>query len=215
MTLLDHPLHQRASLLRRARVLNWATIGWNAIEGVVAIIAGIAAGSVGLIGFGLDSGIEVSAALVLLWRLAQEGEGDARSHAAADLKAQRAIAMSFAALALYVGISALMSLAAGERPDASEVGIVMAAMSLAVMPVLAAAKGRVALELGSRAAEAEAHQTNVCAMLSAALLLGLGANAVLGWWWADGCAALLIAAASAFMAIKTWNADSLEATCCS
>jgi len=213
MTLLDHPLPQRGSLVRRAKMLNWATIGWNVIEGVVAIVAGIAAGSIGLIGFGLDSGIEVSAALVLTWRLSQESSADI-CFGEADRTAQRAIALSFAALALYVGATAAMGLAGGEQPDASVVGIVMAALSLAVMPVLASAKRGVALELGSRAAEAEADQTNVCAMLSAALLLGLSANAVLGWWWADGSAALVIAAASAFMAVKTWNAESLEDTCC-
>lgn len=204
---------ERTDALRRAKTLNALTIGWNAIEGIVAVVAGILAGSVSLIGFGLDSGIEVSAALVLAWRLRQERAGECSQ--SADRRAQRLVALSFAALALYVGYESVTQLIDRNRPDVTFVGIVLAALSLLVMPVLARAKARLAPVLGSRAAQAEASQTDVCAWLSAALLLGLGANAVFGWWWADPVAALVIAAIAGWMARVTWTADSLEDTCCS
>ena len=204
--------NDRRQIVRRATLLNRLTIGWNAVEGVVAIAAGVAASSVGLVAFGLDSGIEVSAALVLAWRLHQE-----RRHGCqlpADDRARKLIAWSFAALATYVSISAIIDLAGRHEPEASTLGIVIAALSLVVMPVLAAAKRRQALALGSQAAVAEAAQTNVCTLLSAALLLGLVANAALGWWWADPLAGLTIAAVSAWMAVRTFTAESLEHTCC-
>lgn len=203
---------ERADIVRQATLLNRLTIGWNAIEGVVAIAAGIAASSVGLIAFGLDSGIEVSAALVLAWRLHQERREDCQLPA--DDRARRLIAWSFAALATYVSISAILDLLSRHEPEASTLGIAIAGLSLIVMPVLAAAKRRIALQLGSQAAVAEAAQTNVCTMLSAALLIGLLANAVLGWWWADPIAGLAIAGVSARMAARTFQADSLEHTCC-
>jgi len=202
----------RTEALRRARVLNVLTIGWNFIEGVVAVVAGVVAGSVSLVGFGLDSGIEVSAALVLAWRLRQDHAGECSQDA--DRRAQRLIAISFAALATYVGYESVMSLVNEERPDVAVVGIVLAALSLLVMPVLARAKARLAPVLGSRAAQAEATQTDVCAWLSGALLIGLGAHAAFGWWWADPVAALVIAGIAAWMASVTWRADSLEDTCC-
>lgn len=211
---IEQPV-SRAEAVRRAKLLNRITIGWNGIEGVVALIAGAAASSVSLIGFGLDSGIEVSAALVLTWRLAQEAQGDAGANQVADRRAQLGVALSFLALALYVGITATRGLLQGDEPDVSVVGMLLAALSLAVMPLLARAKRRVAAQLGSRAADAEAHQTNLCAMLSAGVLVGLGANALFGWWWADAVAAIGIAGVSGWMAYQTWNADSLEDTCCS
>lgn len=203
---------ERADVVRRATTLNRLTIGWNAIEGIVAIAAGIAASSVGLIAFGLDSGIEVSAALVLAWRLHQERRDGCQLPA--DDRARRLVALSFAALALYVSISATIDLVGRHEPEASNLGIAIAALSLVVMPVLAAAKRRTALQLGSQAALAEAAQTNVCTMLSAALLIGLLANAALGWWWADPLAGLIISGVAAWMAARTFNADSLEHSCC-
>ena len=204
--------NERADLVRRATLLNRLTIGWNAIEGVVAIAAGVAASSVGLVAFGLDSGIEVSAALVLAWRLHQESKDDCQLQA--DDRARYLIAWSFAALAAYVSISATIDLVGGHEPEASTFGIAIAALSLAVMPILARAKRNIALELGSQAAVAEASQTNVCTMLSAALLIGLSANAALGWWWADPIAGFVIAGVSAWMAVRTVRADSLEHSCC-
>jgi divalent metal cation (Fe/Co/Zn/Cd) transporter len=202
----------RVAAVRRARWLNLATISWNAVEGVVAVVAGVGAGSASLVGFGFDSGIEVSAALVLLWRLRQERHGGCMQ--ASDARATRAIAVSFVALAAYVGIESTRDLLAGSRPDASTVGVVMAALSLAVMPVLASAKRELAPALGSAAAVADAKQTNLCALLSAVLLAGLGANAALGWWWADPIAGLGIAALASLEARRTWSAESLEDTCC-
>jgi divalent metal cation (Fe/Co/Zn/Cd) transporter len=202
----------RANAVRRARQLNVATITWNGIEGIVAVTAGLAAGSVSLVGFGFDSAIEVSAALILAWRLHRENQGGCMQ--ATDARAARGIAVSFVALGLYVTIGAGADLLSGSKPDASTVGIAMAALSLAVMPILARTKRRLAPALGSAAVVADAKQTDLCALLSAVLLVGLGANATLGWWWADPIAGLAIAALALAEAHRTWNAESLEDTCC-
>ena len=203
----------REQAVTRQKWLTAATIGWNGAEGVIAIAAGLAAGSVSLIGFGLDSGIEVSAALILAWRLAQERRTGCKQDA--DKRAQRLIAVSFAALAVYVGVESVRDLVLADRPGHSLVGIVMAALSLATMPLLARAKRRLAPLMGSRAVEAEANQTFLCALMSGALLVGLSANAALGWWWADPLAGLFIAGAAAYETVDTWRADSLADTCCS
>ena len=202
----------REQAVTRQKWLTAATIGWNGAEGVIAIAAGLAAGSVSLIGFGLDSGIEVSAALILAWRLAQERRTGCKQEA--DRLAQRLIAVSFAALALYVGVESVRDLVLTDRPEGSLVGIVIAALSLATMPLLARAKRRLAPLMGSRAVEAEANQTFLCALMSGALLVGLSANAALGWWWADPLAGLFIAGAAAYETVHTWRAESLEDTCC-
>ena len=202
----------RAEAVTRQKWLTGTTIGWNVVEGVVAIAAGIAAGSVSLIGFGLDSGIEVSAALILAWRLAQERRTGCKQDA--DKRAQRLIAVSFAALALYVGVESVRDLMTADRPDESVVGIAIAALSLVVMPLLARAKRRMAPLMGSRAVEAEAKQTVLCALMSGGLLVGLSANAALGWWWADPLAGLFIASLAAYETVNTWRAASLEHTCC-
>ena len=188
------------------------TISWNVAEGVVAVGAGIAAGSASLVGFGIDSGIEVSAALILGWRLRQERAGGCMQET--DRRATKLIAASLWLLAVYVAVDASSDLLAGTRPDVSVPGIVLAAVSLVVMPLLARAKRRLAPALGSRAVEADAAQTNICALLSAVLLVGLGANAIGGWWWADPAAALGIAALAAWEGLRTWRADSLADTCC-
>lgn len=205
------PTTRDRAVTRQERLMA-ATIGWNAVEGVVAVAAGVAAGSVSLIGFGLDSGIEVSAALVLAWRLAQERRTGCKQEA--DRLAQRLIAASFAVLAIYVGVESGRDLVLSDQPDASLIGIVIAALSLVVMPVLARAKRRLAPLMGSRAVEAEAKQTLLCALLSGALLVGLSANAALGWWWADPLAGLFIAALAGYETVSVWRADSLEDTCC-
>ncbi len=205
-------LTDRPAAVRQARWLNAATISWNTIEGVVAITAGVAAGSVSLVGFGVDSAIEVSAALVLTWRLAQERRGGCMQ--GFDSRAARAIAVSFVMLGLYVGLESGRDLWSGSRPEASTIGVVVATLSLAVMPVLARAKRAVAPALGSAAAVADAKQTNLCALLSGVLLVGLGANAAWGWWWADPLAGLVIATLALVEARRTWTADSLADTCC-
>jgi divalent metal cation (Fe/Co/Zn/Cd) transporter len=208
----ETPVIERPVALRRSRWLNAATIGWNSVEGVVAVAAGVAAGSVSLVGFGFDSAIEVSAALILAWRLHQERRTGCMQDA--DRRATRLIAVSFGLLAVFVAVEAVRDLVSGARPDESLIGIVMAGMSLLVMPVLARAKRRLAPAIGSTAVVADANQTNLCALLSAVLLVGLGANAAFGWWWADPVAGLGIAALASWEATRTWRAESLEDTCC-
>ena len=203
----------RDAAVRRARWLNAATIGWNSLEGVIAVAAGVVAGSVSLVGFGFDSAIEVSAALILTWRLRQERRGGCTQEA--DSRATKLIAISFAVLATFVAVEAVRDLAGRAEPEASIPGVVLAALSLAVMPFLARAKSRLAPVLGSAAAAADAAQTNLCALLSAVVLVGLGANWLLGWWWADPLAGLGIAALALAEARRTWRAESLEDTCCS
>ena len=202
----------RSDAVRRARWLNAATIGWNGTEGVVAVLAGLAAGSVSLVGFGFDSAIEVSAALILTWRLRQERRDGCTQ--GADTTATRAIAVSFAVLAAYVAVEAVRDLAGRSEPAASVPGVVLASLSLVLMPFLARAKARLAPVLGSAAAAADAAQTNLCALLSAVVLAGLGANWLLGWWWADPVAGLGIAVLAAVEARRTWRAESLADTCC-
>lgn len=204
--------HDRADAVRRATLLNRITIGYNVVEAAIALGAGIVAGSVSLIGFGLDSVIEVSASVVLAWRLAAERRAGCTQ--SSDRVATRAIALCFAALAAYVGFEAGERLLSGAEPDASVIGILLTAASLAVMPFLARAKRRLAPVLGSRAQEAEASQTRLCAIMSAVVLVGLLANLALGWWWADPMAALGVAALAATEAVRTWRAESLEDTCC-
>jgi len=205
-------LTARPRAVRRAVILNRVTLGYNAAEAVIALTAGVLAGSISLVGFGLDSVVEVSASLVLMWRLAAERRDGCTQET--DARATKAVALSFAALAGYVGIEAFRQLLSGDAPDGSPVGITLTALSLAVMPFLARAKRRVAPALGSRAQVAEANQTALCALMSAVVLVGLAANAMRGWWWADPIAGLSIAALAAIEAARTWRAESLEDTCC-
>jgi divalent metal cation (Fe/Co/Zn/Cd) transporter len=202
----------RRDAVRRAVWLTRATIGWNIGEGVVAVVAGAVAGSVSLVGFGLDSGIEVSAALVLAWRLRQERRAGCK--AAVDRRATRLIALAFVALAIYVSVHAGVQLAAAQAPESTGTGIVLAGLSLAVMPALARAKARLGPVLGSTAVASEARQTLLCAWLSAMVLVGLLLNAVAGWWWADPIAALGVAGVAALEAVRAWRAESLDDTCC-
>jgi divalent metal cation (Fe/Co/Zn/Cd) transporter len=175
----------RRDLLRKGRHLEYMTLGWNSAEAVVAITAGVLAGSTALVGFGVDSLIESSSGAILLWRLSSDEGGEKR-----DQRALRFVGVSFLLLAAWVGFDATSSLMGRDVPDGSIVGIGLATLSLLIMPLLARAKRRVAADLGSRALEADSRQTDICAYLSAILLVGLGLNAVLGWWWADAVAAL-------------------------
>lgn len=196
-----------------ARRLNRLTITWNAVEGVAVIVVGIRASSISLIGWGFDSFVELVAGLVLAWRLRLE-RGDADTRHAADRRAQRLIAACFAVLAAYVLAESLRDLISGNPPDGSILGIALAALSLVVMPILARLKLQLAVMLGSQAVQAEAAQTSLCALLSGAVLIGLGANVLFGWWWADPSAGLFIAVAAAYTAVRMWRADSLADTCC-
>jgi divalent metal cation (Fe/Co/Zn/Cd) transporter len=180
-----------ARWMRVARWLVGATLAYNAVEAAVALWAGQAAESISLLGFGLDSLIELAAALALFWRLAQEGSGAGPAALARSERAVlRFVGATFVALALYVSADAAWTLYAQAAPRASPAGIALAAASLAVMPALAWGKLRAAARLGSAALRAEARETIACSYLSAVLLLGLGANAWLGWWWMDPAAAL-------------------------
>ncbi len=192
-----------AQLRHRAVVLAWATIAWNVVEAVVAIGAGLEAGSLALIGFGLDSTIEVGSAAVILWQFAGADEQRER-------QALRLIAVSFFALAAYVTVQALVDLATTSEPDSSVVGIVLAALSLVVMPLLATAKRRTSQRLGSVTVAADSQQTWLCTYLSAVLLVGLVLNAAFGWWWADPVAGLVIAALALREGREAWAGD----TCC-
>ena len=179
---------ERRAAVRRGQRLTVATIGYNCLEAVVAIGAGIMAGSVALVGFGFDSVIEVTSSLAGLWRLGVDYSPRERQRA--EQWALRVIGVCFLALAAYVLVDAVQSLVGRAAPAESPVGIVLAAGSLVVMPVLARAKRKVASQLASRALTAEAQQTQLCTYLSAILLGGLLLNAAFGWWWADPAAAL-------------------------
>jgi divalent metal cation (Fe/Co/Zn/Cd) transporter len=182
------PSLARVRAVRRGQWLIWATLGYNSLEGLLSVGAGLIAGSVALIGFGVDSFIEVTASLAAIWRL--RVDADAERRAFAERWALRVIGACFLVLAAYVAVDATRSLIGRTVPDASPVGIVIAAVSLVVMPLLARAKRGVAQALASRAIGAEARQTDICFYLSAILLGGLGLNALFGWWWADPVAAL-------------------------
>ncbi len=188
MPTIAAPENARARLVARSRRLNLATLAYNTLEGIIAISAGLAAGSVALVGFGIDSGIELGASATALWRL--NADADLARRAAAERASHRVIGALFMVLALYVTIDAGRALWSREAPSGSFIGIALAAASVLVMPLLARAKRRVGIALGSRALTAEAAQTALCTYLSAILLVGLGLNAWLGWWWADPVAAL-------------------------
>jgi divalent metal cation (Fe/Co/Zn/Cd) transporter len=182
---------RRVPLHRRALWLEYFTVGWNVVEAVVAIGAGIVAGSVALIGFGADSAIEVISAVGLLWRLRKAGPHAAVSEeSAAEKRALYVVAITFFLLAAYIAYDAISALIQREAPLTSPVGILLSVLALVVMPVLAYAKHRTGREMGSRALVADSKETWVCSYLSLALLIGLGAYALLGWWWADPVGAL-------------------------
>ena len=187
------PRFDRHALERRARTLAWIGIGWGVVEFAVAIAAGIAAGSIALIGFGADSFVEAVSGFVVIWLFT----GLRRGSHTAERRAEILIAALFFLLAAYVAVEAAVTLVSRDHPAVSWVGIALAAVTAVAMPVLATAKRRVGAALSSTATVKEAGQTQLCAYLSIALLIGLGANALLGWWWADPLAALAIAGVAA------------------
>ena len=191
----------RARLGRRAQLLAGASVSYNAVEGVVAVAAGLVAGSVALVGFGLDSAVEVSSGLVILWQFRH------RLPESREQQALRLIAVSFLALAAYVAFESARALANGFEPDASPVGIALAAASLTVMPFIAWAQRRTGRALHSSSVVADSSQTLLCTYMSAALLVGLGLNAVLGWWWADPLAGLAIAGIALKEGRDAWRGE--------
>ena len=195
---------RRAKLRRRVRLIVATTITYNIIEAIVAITAGTIASSAALIGFGLDSVIEVAAATAIAWQFAST------NHQARERVTLRIIAVSFFALAAYVSIEAIRGLAGATEADHSPVGIGLAAVSLVVMPFLSWFERRTGRELGSASVVADSKQTLLCTYLSAVLLIGLVLNSALGWSWADPLAALVIAAVAVREGREAWRGD----TCC-
>jgi divalent metal cation (Fe/Co/Zn/Cd) transporter len=188
---------------KKALLLEYFTVGWNVLEGIIAIAAGVIAGSIALIGFGLDSYIEVASGLVLIWRLRKHGFGNLEEEEAAEKRAILFVGVTFFLLAVYVIYESGRKLLFQEHPDESLVGIILAFVSLIVMPLLAVYKKRIAAEINSRALRADALETLACSYLSLTLLLGLGANAIFGWWWADPVSALAMVY---FLVKEGWEA---------
>lgn len=199
----DALVSSRSSLLRRGVVLEGLTVGYNALEGVVAIAAGLAAGSVALTGFGIDSVIEVASGGLLWWRLRAELRSSVVGPTA-EARSARWAGILLLALALYIVVESARRLITRDRPEESLVGIVLMVLSLIVMPLLARAKLRMAQALDSRALRADAQETIVCAWLSLTTLIGLGLNAALGWWWADPVAALAMVPLIVREGLEAW-----------
>jgi divalent metal cation (Fe/Co/Zn/Cd) transporter len=198
------PPSRRAALVRRARLLAGASVAYNVVEAVVAIASGRIADSTALVGFGLDSTVEVMSGLVILWQFGHPVPEER------ERLARRLIAVSFFALAAYVAFESVRALVGREQPDTSVVGIGLAALSLAVMPILSHWQRRTGRELGSGAVVADGTQTLLCTYLSAVLLVGLLANALLGWWWLDAVAAVVIAGVAVREGRANWRGDA----CC-
>ena len=189
-TLSHPPAAARAALVSRGLWLNWATLSYNVLEAIFALVTGVAAGSVALVGFGIDSVIEVTSSVAAQWRLRSDHDGGRRVQS--EFVALRVVGWCFLALALYIVIDSGKSLLLRERPEPTIPGTIVLALSALVMPVLARAKRRVALAMESRALAADATQTSLCAYLSVIALTGVGLNTFLGWWWADPVAALCL-----------------------
>jgi divalent metal cation (Fe/Co/Zn/Cd) transporter len=200
---------ERQRLVRQAKILAWGGIAYHVAEFAVAVGAGVAAGSIALIGFGADSLIEALAGFVVLWLFTGGRVGSHR----AERRAQQLIAASFFALAAYVAVESGRSLIGGHEPDASWLGVGLAAFTTPTMPLLALVKRRIGQRLGSAATVKEASQTQLCAYLSVALLIGLLANALAGWWWADPTAAIVIAAFALKEGRESWRGEGCCEAC--
>jgi len=180
---------ERLALVEKGKRLQYFTITWNSLEAIVAIVSGLIAGSISLVGFGFDSLIEVTSGATVLWRMHLD-HPKRREHA--ERVSLRIVGGCFIALAAYIAVDSIKSLYQHDRPARSIPGIVLAVVSLIVMPILSRSKRRIGKELNSGAMQADATQTEFCTYLSAILLFGLGANWLLGWWWADATAALIM-----------------------
>jgi divalent metal cation (Fe/Co/Zn/Cd) transporter len=190
-------------LAGRVKLLSWLSLAWMTVEGAVAIAAGVAAGSIALVGFGLDSAIEGLASVIVIWRFT----GTRLFSHAAEQRAQRLVAVQFFLLAPYVAFESTKALAGGERPETSWVGIALAVGSVVLMPALAVAKQRLADQIGSAATAGEGRQNMLCAYLAGALLLGLLGNALLGAWWLDPAVGLLIATVAVKEGREAWRGE--------
>lgn len=197
------PVEERLRLARRVRRLSWLSLGYMTAEGAIAITAGVMAGSVALIGFGLDSAVEGFASAIIVWRFT----GHRVFSDQAERRAQKLVAVQFFLLAPYVAVESVQALVTGERPDTSLVGIALAASSVVVMPYLGIAKERLADQLGSAATKGEGRQNMLCAYLAAALLVGLLGNLWFGAWWLDPAVGLLIAGVAAKEGLEAWRGE--------
>jgi divalent metal cation (Fe/Co/Zn/Cd) transporter len=202
------PPAQRAHLQRRARQLAWGGNAWHFIEFAIAVGAGVAASSIALVGFGIDSLIEALAGFVIVWLFGARRAGAAHH----ERRAQQLVAASYAILVVYIVAESLRTLIGGDHPETSWLGIGLAAVTAPTMPLLARAKRNVGRALGSSAVVSEAAQNQICAYLSIALLVGLGAYALFGLWWADPVAALAIAGVAALEGVRSWRGESCD--CC-
>jgi divalent metal cation (Fe/Co/Zn/Cd) transporter len=198
---IDRETYRR--LAKRVRVLSWVSLGYMTLEGGIAILAGVLAGSVALIGFGIDSAIEGFASAIIVWRFS----ASRMFSEAAERRAQKLVALQFFVLAPYVGYESVTALIQGERPDVSWLGIALSASSLVVMPYLGIAKQRIADRIGSAATKGEGRQNMLCAYLAGALLLGLLGNAAFGAWWLDPLVGLLIAGVAVREGMEAWRGE--------
>jgi divalent metal cation (Fe/Co/Zn/Cd) transporter len=194
---------ERDRLIRRAKALSWLSLAWMTVEGTVAIAAALVAGSVALLGFGIDSAIEGLAAVIVIWRFT----GARRLSEAAEHQAQKAVAISFFLLAPYIAQDAIRTLIAGDHSSTSWVGIGLSVSSIVAMPLLGRAKQQVGERLGSGATAGEGAQNLLCAYMAAGVLVGLATNAALGWWWLDPVIALVIAAIALREGRETWAGE--------
>ncbi len=194
---------------KRARLLSWVTLGWLGIEAGVAVGAALAAGSVALLGFGLDSGIEALASIVVIWRLT----GARRTSESAERRGQRLVAVSFLLLGPYIGVEALIDLARSTHPDTSLVGIALTAFTAVFEPAVSMAKRRLGRALGSSTVGGEGTQNLLCAAQAAAVLAGLVTNTLLGAWWVDPTVALVIAAIALREGLRTWRGEQSSCAC--
>jgi divalent metal cation (Fe/Co/Zn/Cd) transporter len=197
------PQSEYLGLARRVKLLSWFSLAWMALEGGVAILAGVLAGSIALIGFGIDSAIEGFASAIIVWRFT----GHRMFSESAERRAQKLVALQFFLLAPYVGFESVKALTGGEHPDTSVLGIALSASSVLIMPYLGIAKQRLADRLGSAATKGEGRQNMLCAYLAGALLLGLLGNALFGAWWLDPGVGLLIAGVALKEGAEAWRGD--------
>jgi len=211
MSLLELPLQPatHATLVRRVKLLSWLSLAWMTAEGAIGLTAGILANSIALIGYGLDSTIEGIASIVIIWRFT----GDRIHSDHAESRAQKVVALSFFLLAPYIIVGALDRLLTGQKPQPSWVGIGLAIVSITLMPIFGRAKKRLGNQLQSAATAGEGTQNILCAYLSLAILIGLGANALFGLWWADPTVALIVAIVAVQAGIQTWRGQGCTDAC--
>lgn len=200
---------EHAALVQRVKLISWLSLAWMTVEGAIGLTAGVMANSIALIGYGLDSSIEGIASLIIVWRFT----GDRIHSHEAETRAQKVVGATFFMLAPYILVSAIQRLAAGSHAKASWVGIGLAIVSITLMPLFGRAKKRIGNQLRSHATAGEGTQNILCACLSLAILLGLGANALFGFWWADPLVALVVAVVAIQAGIRTWRGETCDDGC--